>query len=348
MKSVANQDFVQGISVIMPCFNEEDHSLATLESVKNALSQIAYENSEIIVVDCNSDDASLEILNSIQSQFPLRIISIDAQNTAKALNAGFANAKYSFRARCDFHSQYPETYFSDLLEVLEKESHIGFVGFPIKTIPGTNTITAEAIALALSSKIGVGDSTFRVAKHEQRQKNLVLSDTAPFGCWRASDQVLIIGEFNEELPKNQDDEFCARFIKAGKKVVVIMGRGYITYFGRTSFKALLAMYYNYGLFKPASRHYKISAFRARHFAPAVFVISNVVVLAQAPFAVPSAPLVLLGIYFFVVQIHAPWRLKLHFSTSVFLMHVSYGFGFLRGWATPRRLLKDRAFVSASR
>ena len=89
MKSVANQDFVQGISVIMPCFNEEDHILATLESVKNALSQIAYENSEIIVVDCNSDDASLEILNSIQSQFPLRIISIDAQNTAKALNTGF-------------------------------------------------------------------------------------------------------------------------------------------------------------------------------------------------------------------------------------------------------------------
>ena len=340
--------FTLGVSVVMPCFNEAEHVFGTLVSVTKALSKIECENVEIIVVDCDSDDASLETLHSVESKFPLRVISIKARNTAKALNVGFELAQFSIRARCDFHSQYPETYFVSLLEVLKYEKNIGFVGYPVTTVPGADTKTAEAIALALSSKVGVGNSTFRVAKYKQNQKILVEADTAPFGCWRASDQLFLFGDFNETLLKNQDDEFCARVIAAGKQVALVVGRGYVTYLGRTSFKSLATMFFNYGLFKPASRRYKLSGFRARHFVPAAFVMVNLVALAQAPFVFVSAPFILLAIYIFIVQACAPMRLKIQFTTSIFLMHTSYGLGFLWGWIIPSSLLKGQSVVNSSR
>jgi GT2 family glycosyltransferase len=70
----------------------------------------------------------------------------------------------------------------------------------------------------------------------------------PFGCYRREifDQ---IGLFDEELIRNQDDEFNGRLIKNGGHIYLIP-EIVIDYYARGKIGKLSQMFYQYGLFKP--------------------------------------------------------------------------------------------------
>ncbi len=79
------------VSIIIPCFNAEDY---VRECINSALAQ-TYEHIEIICVDNNSTDGTLNVLNDYATKNPQKIIVISERmkGAAAARNKGLSVAK---------------------------------------------------------------------------------------------------------------------------------------------------------------------------------------------------------------------------------------------------------------
>src|SRR5690606_1398626 len=136
---------------------------------------------------------------------------------------------------------------------------------------GANTLTAKAIVLATSHPLGIGNADYRLGAKEDK-----VADTVPYGCFHRSlfDR---IGFFDEQLLRNQDDEFNGRIIKSGGKIVLIPSLE-IKYFARENYKKLWRMFYQYGLFKPLVNLKLGAPATIRQFAPPALVLALVLPL----------------------------------------------------------------------
>src|SRR5205085_1817966 len=149
------------------------------------------------------------------------------------------------------------------------------VGPVIVTRPADGNAVARAIAVALSHPFGVGNSHFRIGSRERRWV-----DTVPFGCFhrRLFDQV---GMFDEELPRNQDDEFNFRLAKHGARVL-LEPRLVAYYYARGSIRQVARMWYQYGYFKPLVAKKVRRVMTLRQLVPACFVLGLVGTAALSP------------------------------------------------------------------
>jgi hypothetical protein len=95
-------------------------------------------------------------------------------------------------------------------------------------------------------------------------------DTVPFGCFprRVFDEV---GHFDEELVRNQDDEFNHRIGTHGGRIL-LTPEVRIRYFARRTLRGLARMYYQYGLFKPLVWRKLGTVPTLRPLVPSVFVL----------------------------------------------------------------------------
>jgi hypothetical protein len=178
----------------------------------------------------------------------------------------------------------------------------------------------------------VGNSYFRTGTDEPRDV-----DTVPFGCYRREvfDR---IGMFDEELIRNQDDEFNFRLITRGGRVL-LLPNVLCRYYARGSFRQLARMYYQYGYFKPLVARKVGRVMTIRQLIPAILVACLSTSAALALW-VPAARMLLAavaGSYALLVLLCAVAAIPAHgvrcaaALTAVFpVLHFSYGSGFLRG------------------
>ncbi|MHC4434314.1 MAG: glycosyltransferase family 2 protein, partial [Planctomycetota bacterium] len=125
--------------------------------------------------------------------------------------------------------------------------------------------TPRAIASAMRSPIGVGNSRFRLGGHEG------WVDTLAFGAHHKW-VVERIGYFDEELVRNQDDEFNLRIILASGKIW--MSRSIKSrYFSRGSLSKLWRQYFQYGFWRTRvlQKHNRPAALR--QLLPLLLVLS---------------------------------------------------------------------------
>ena len=95
--------------------------------------------------------------------------------------------------------------------------------------------------MATSSIFGVGNSYF----HFSSKSRYV--DTVFLGAWR-KEMFYKYGGFDEELVRNQDDEFNFRLTQNGEKIWLDTSIKSI-YFPRNSLKKLFKQYFQYGFYK---------------------------------------------------------------------------------------------------
>ena len=321
------------ISVILPIRNEEKFIEATL----SAISKQSYPNNliEIIISDGMSTDRTREIVSIFkQNNANLDITLLD--NPEKivpfGLNRAIKQAKGEVIVRMDSHSVYPENYIETLVNALyEHDAHN--TGGIVETVPYNNAAKCHAIATALSHPLGVGNSYFRIGSNKIREV-----DTVPFGCFRREvfDK---IGFFDEELIRNQDDEFNGRMINNGMKILLIPN--IVTkYFARSSFSKLYKMYYQYGLFKPLAVKKLCKIPTIRQLIPLLFVLFLLGGAALSVFLRPVLWLYSIGIFFYLAvltfisirQSSAKKMLSMTFPLiySFFILHFSYGLGYFVG------------------
>jgi hypothetical protein len=252
----------------------------------------------------------------------------------------------------DAHGIYPRDYVSRLVTALE-ETGADNVGGIVLTIPANDTATARAIALAFSHPLGVGNAYFRIGVAGRRWV-----DTVPFGCFRR-ELFERVGMFDEEMVRNQDDEFNLRVIGLGGRILLlpdVVSR----YYARRTLGAVGRMFYQYGYFKPLVAR-KAERIMTRQLVPPLFVLSLVASALLGiwmPVARPAFAAIA-GSYAALVLSGAALAARKHgvrcaaALAAVFsAMHVCYGVGYLRGildhWSPLRRNTRRTAPVPLTR
>ena len=326
------------LSIICPIYNEEKYIAHCIGSIIQQ--DYPKDDLEVLFVDGLSKDRTREIINSYLPQCSyLRILDNPQQIVPSALNIGIKEAKGSIIIRLDAHAIFPTNYFSELvknLKALEAEN----VGGVCRTLPINDSTVCKSIANVLSSSFGMGNSHFRVGA-----KEVMEVDTVPFGCFH-KDIFDRIGYFDEELIRNQDDEFNGRIIKNGGKIY-LLPQIVIDYYARDTIGKVYKMFYQYGLFKPLVNKKLGSPATMRQFFPLVFVLGLIIGPFMgfiSPWFLVVYSAVLLAYFgiatmFSLKDTHNLKQILVQ-NWTYFLVHFAYGWGYLNGlW----KLLTHQSF-----
>ncbi|GAA1481467.1 hypothetical protein GCM10009624_19070 [Gordonia sinesedis] len=101
------------LSVVIPVYNEEQTIAGCLERLTGQLGDIA----EVVVVDNNSSDASMELVGAIAAEHPeVRIIRETTQRLVYARNAGIDSATGDIIARIDADTHVPSTWARTIVD----------------------------------------------------------------------------------------------------------------------------------------------------------------------------------------------------------------------------------------
>ena len=148
-----------------------------------------------------------------------------------------------------------------------------------------------------------------------------------------------LGYLMKELIRNQDDEFNARLLREGGKILLIPDLK-IKYYARPTLRKLCKMFYQYGLFKPLVVKKVGKPATIRQLVPPLFVAGTIAGLVTVALESPLA-LGFWGVYTFYVlgalyfaekeaQKHE-YRVYAVVLPFVFwCIHMSYGWGYLVG------------------
>ena len=260
------------VSVIMPVRNEEGYIERAITSVLT--NDYPRDRIEVIIVDGMSDDRTRDIIQDIANN-DNRVKLIDNPNkiVPYAMNIGLKAMQGDLFTRVDGHAEIAADFIKNSVAVLQEKEEAWLVGGSIETI--ANGYVGNAIAAAMQSSVGVGNSMFRLGDYEG------WVDTLAFGMhhkWILDK----IGMFDETLVRNQDDEFNMRVLLGGGKIWLSKTIN-SKYYSRSSLKKLWRQYYQYGFWRirTVQKHKKPASIR--QMIPLMFVLSFMT-LAVAGFA----------------------------------------------------------------
>ncbi len=316
------------ISIICPVLNEENFIGDCIRSI--IAQDYPHSDMELIVADGMSTDNTKKVIESFCGDYPwISVVDNPERIVPTALNRAIKVSKGDIIIRIDGHSTYPADYVRVLSQKLI-ELDADNVGGVWNTLPANDSLTAIAISEATKNPFGIGNATYRLGSDEVREV-----DTVPFGCFRRSvfDR---LGLFDEELVRNQDDEFNGRIIKNGGKILLIP-TVVIDYYGRATMRKMSKMFYQYGLFKPLVNKKLGKPATVRQFFPPLFVISAIggllISLVFPLFWVLYA-------MFWIVYLVAALTFAIRYSSyaksipivvfTFIVIHLSYGWGYLTG------------------
>lgn len=318
------------ISIIIPCRNEENYISRCLDFV--LAQDYPGDKVEILVADgMSTDDTKKILLDYVKHHPTVHYFENPKKIVTMGLNILIKEAQGELILRMDAHTEFPKDYVSKCVKYIQ-EYDVDNVGGVIITLPGNNTLSAKAIALAMASTFGVGNSYFRTGTKGPR-----LVDTVPFGCYRREvfDKV---GLFDEDMVRSQDAEFNLRLIKNGGKILLVPDI-VSHYYARNSFRKLIKMYAQYGYFKALSAAKIGKIMGIRQMVPALFISSLLVLILGTIFLKP-----LIWLFLFEIAIYLAANLFFSLKISLkqnpvvlpflvwsfILIHFTFGYNYLRG------------------
>jgi succinoglycan biosynthesis protein ExoA len=323
------------VSAILPVRNEEGFIVQALSAV--LAQDYPADRLEILVVDGDSSDHTRTIVEGIINLAPGRIRLIDNADriVSTGLNAAIEAATGEVIVRVDGHCEIAPDYIRRAVDRLSRDG-VECVGGRLDTIGETHR--ARVIAAAMSAPFGVGGSAFRSGGAVSS-----LTDTVAFPAFtRAALQRA--GPFDEELIRNQDDEYSYRLRRLGGRILLANDL-HARYYSRASFRGLWRQCRQYGYWKVRVLQKHPWQMRPRQAVPALFVACLAIAATLFFLTTSRAALALLALIlvsYFTAAIVASWRtvgrtargwrdllpwLPLTFAT----MHVAYGIGSLVGF-----------------
>lgn len=313
------------VSIVLPVRNEAAAIEACLKSlVEQTLDRDSF---EVIVVDGMSTDETPSLVAGWHERDErIRLISNPGRITPIGLNLGIRAARGSVIARMDGHSRADPRYLETGLDAL-RNTGAWSVGGQMRRIGGDDA--TRAIAAVTMSPFGVGDATHNYAERP------MWAETVFLGMWPRW-VFERVGLFDEELVRNQDDEFSYRIRQAGGRIW-FDPRIVTSYSPRGSLGGLFSQYRQYAMWKVRVLQMHPGALRWRHWVPMLLVAyvlgSAVIGIWWPPAWVGTA--VGLATYFAAVA-EASRRLQrsgvsMRSLIATFVtLHAAYGLGFWQG------------------
>jgi succinoglycan biosynthesis protein ExoA len=345
------------VSVILPIRNEASFIERALSSV--LAQDYPADRLEIIVADGCSTDGTREIVQRFAAPATgrLRLIDNAGRIVSTGMNAALAVASGDVIVRVDGHCEIPADFVRRSVEHLQRDG-VDCVGGLLDTIGETRM--ARVTAAVMSARFGVGGSAFRSGASVS-----TLTDTVAFPAFTRA-AMGWVGPFDEELVRNQDDEYSYRLRRLGGRILLatdIRAR----YYSRGTLRSLWRQCFQYGYWKVRVLQKHPRQMRMRQFVPALFVAClSILPLLSVVSPFPLGSRLSLGVMGSIVLLYltaagaASWQaarrggfdllpwLPLAFTT----LHVAYGAGSLIGlvafWKRWRTLGSDEVYVHGSR
>jgi len=317
---------VKTVSIVIPCRNEEKYIGRCIDSI---LSQ-DYSQDKLFVFVCDgksTDDTAAIIHDYAVKHKNISFLINEKQTTPYALNIGINASLTDIVIILGAHSEIYPDYVSSCVEAFSYGTNIGCTGGIIENVYENET--AEVIGKAMSSSFGVGNAHFRTGNKDG------FVDTVAFGAYKREvfDK---IGFFDEELIRNQDDEFNYRLLKNGF-TIYLYRKIRSKYYVRASFDKLFKQYEQYGYWKVYVNKKHRAVTTLRQVIPLLFVLFLFTGALLSFFHMLLFKIFLLGVFLYAaLSVYSAFKQsgnsKQVFSIvkSFFILHFSYGLGYLKG------------------
>lgn len=306
------------ISIVIPALNEETYIAPLIKQLLHEKEHIA----ELWVCDACSTDATKDIvLNLLQFEPKIKYLLNEDRYVSNAFNRVYELCEGKYMALLGAHALYPTNFLSNGLKFLER-GEADVVGGPLIQ-KGRGDIGA-AIAFAMSSKVGVGNTEFRTCTKK------MYVDSVAFAIYR-KDMLQHTGVLNTKLIRNQDDEFHYRIRSMGYKILMVPEMA-SSYYVRDNYHKLFKQYFGYGYYKPLVLKLVHQGIRIRHFIPGIFV-AYILLLPLCFYVYGVLCFMPIGLYItllLVVSFNRQPITILQRMIAIMTLHVAYGFGFLKG------------------
>jgi cellulose synthase/poly-beta-1,6-N-acetylglucosamine synthase-like glycosyltransferase len=330
------------VSIIMPVRNEASYVNRSLRAVCEQ--DYPLERLQVLVVDGMSDDGTRELITDFirhQQTQMFHVLDNPDRIFSSGFNSGFSASDGDVIVMLGGHTEIAKDYVTRCVESL-MSCRFACVGGPIETVG--ETFTSTAIAFAMSSRFGVGGVGFRTNCERACEV-----DTVAFGAyWRSV--IEECGPIDEEMVRNQDDEFNYRLRQFGYKIL-LSPRIRCRYYGRNSIKSLALQYFRYGYWKIRVMQKHPKQMRPRQFVPGLFVAVLLVSLAASPFSGNAQILLASTASFYtaanlfaslIVGSKQDIKLLPLLPVVFAVLHLSYGCGFITGLFRFLNCWGDRA------
>jgi glycosyltransferase involved in cell wall biosynthesis len=317
------------ISIICPIYNESNYITSCINALLHQT--ISKDRIEILIIDGFSNDGTRQIVENIAKENEsVKLLDNPERIVTRALNIGFEMAKGEIIIRVDGHAVVSNDFIQNSIECLEK-TNADCVGGIIECV--NTSKKGIAIALAMSSKFGVGNSRFRTSGKEG------YVDTVAFGAYK-KEVLKKLGLIDPDLIGADDDEFNYRLRESGGKIY-LCPKIKSKYYTRSNYTALFNQFFSYGFWKVRVLQKHFRMMQPRQFIPPLFVLSIIFTGIAGLFNpyLLSSFCSILSLYFLLSllmslylavrenqQVNLIHRLFIAFP----VLHLSYGIGFLWG------------------
>ncbi|MBP0461942.1 glycosyltransferase family 2 protein [Streptomyces montanisoli] len=328
-------DHSPAVSVIMPVLNEERH---LRNSVRHILEQEYEGEMEVVIALGPSTDRTDEIAAELVRENAqggrgrrVQTVPNPTGRTPAALNAAIEASSHPIVVRVDGHGMLSPDYIATAVRLLDETGAQNVGG--IMHAEG-ETPWEEAVAAAMTSKIGVGNAAFHTGGRAGP------AETVYLGVFRreALEQQ---GGYNEEFIRAQDWELNFRIREAGGSIW-FSPELRVQYRPRPSVRALAKQYKDYGRWRHVVARYHAGSINLRYLAPptAVCAIAAGIVVGAAvtpwAFLVPAAYAAGIAAGSVPAGKGLGAKARLQIPVALATMHMAWGYGFL---TSPRSLAR---------
>jgi glycosyltransferase involved in cell wall biosynthesis len=316
------------VSLVVCLLNEEQH---VAEAFNHALDQNYPGELELVAALGPSRDRTDEIVAELAAADPrIRVIRNPDPSgaTPAGLNAALAASHHPVVVRLDGHAILPADYVRTAVETMERTGADNVGG-----LMAAEGVTAfeQAVARAMTSRLGVGNAAFHTGGKEGP------AETVYLGVFRRTALERING-YDETFLRAQDWEMNLRIRRTGG-TVWFNPELKVAYRPRPRIGALARQYFHYGRWRRVVMRRHGGTVNFRYLAPPTALVGVAAGLVAAPFWPPAlvlplgySALVLVGA---VVDARGlPLAARLRLPVALVTMHLSWGVGFL---TSPRRL-----------
>lgn len=329
------------VSVIMPVLDEGPY---LREAVERIIADDYPGETEIVLALGPSRDDTDRVAEALRAQDP-RVVLVrnPTGRTPAGLNAAISVTRHPVVVRVDGHGFLPPGYIRRAVSELLRTGAANVGGV---MVPEGVTPFEQAVARAMSSRIGIGGGEFHVGGEAGPVETVYL------GVFRR-DVLERLGGFDEHFTRAQDWELNHRIREAGE-VVWFVPDLRVTYRPRSGLVPLARQFHGSGRWRREVVHRHPGTANLRYLAPplalvgvVVGTIATLVGTSAGPGALRLGAVLPAGYAGVVVTGSAmtsaglPVRARLWLPVVVATMHLAWGLGFLRGAPRASGLARAR-------